>query len=180
MTEVPKYKVCTKCGEEQPLKAFAMRKGYNTPFKVCNRCRVDMALKNVSGDPKKYLSRLLVIKRSRAKTGKGHRCDLTLDDLLNMYEAQEGRCSVSGVKLKFRMLRGGNREFNASIDRIDSSLPYTADNVQLVCNRVNIMKGVLPSTQLYWWIDRIQRTLALSAQVETEAAARNDSLGETV
>ncbi len=69
-----------------------------------------------------------------------------------MYEAQEGKCNISGRRLTsntttgrlvFTLGRSIYREenyMNLSIDRIDSSGDYTIDNVQLVCSCVNIMK----------------------------------------
>lgn len=38
---------------------------------------------------------------------------------------------------------------NASVDRIDSEYGYTEDNVQLVCSRVNLMKGPLPQQTFF-------------------------------
>lgn len=44
---------------------------------------------------------------------------------------------------------------NLSIDRIDSALPYTKSNVQLVCYQVNLMKSELSQSQLLYWCERI-------------------------
>lgn len=44
---------------------------------------------------------------------------------------------------------------NASIDRIDSSKGYTLDNVQLVCNIVNLMKNTLSIDELCDWCKSI-------------------------
>jgi hypothetical protein len=38
---------------------------------------------------------------------------------------------------------------NASVDRIDSDGGYTPDNVQLVCVRVNLMKGPLDQSMFF-------------------------------
>ena len=38
---------------------------------------------------------------------------------------------------------------NASVDRIDSNGCYTPDNVQLVCVRVNLMKGPLDQSVFF-------------------------------
>jgi hypothetical protein len=38
---------------------------------------------------------------------------------------------------------------NASVDRIDSNGGYTHDNVQLVCVRINLMKGPLQQSTFF-------------------------------
>jgi hypothetical protein len=49
----------------------------------------------------------------------------------------------------------GRKDFNASIDRIDSQMGYVPGNVQLVAGRVNLMKGTLGVDMLYWWVKTI-------------------------
>lgn len=62
--------------------------------------------------------------------------DLTLADLYQLYQDQEGRCAVTGRILGTTPLT----PFTMSIDRIDSSKHYTRDNVHLVCLSINIAK----------------------------------------
>jgi hypothetical protein len=49
----------------------------------------------------------------------------------------------------------GHKDFNASIDRIDSQLGYVPGNIQLVALRVNILKQTLSTDMLYWWVKTI-------------------------
>lgn len=56
---------------------------------------------------------------------------LSVSDLENLYYKQHKRCALSGIKLKVK---------ECSLDRIDSDLPYTVDNVQIVCKHINMMK----------------------------------------
>nr|QBK92379.1 MAG: uncharacterized protein LCPAC401_00170 [Pithovirus LCPAC401] len=82
---------------------------------------------------------------------------ITFDDLIELYKSCGGKCSLSGIELTTltmsrrkgylstpRKERGNNlrprKYFNISIDRIDPSGPYSADNVQLVCSIINMMK----------------------------------------
>lgn len=44
---------------------------------------------------------------------------------------------------------------NVSIDRIDSSIGYKEDNIQLVCHIVNLMKHDLSIEELKTWCKRI-------------------------
>ena len=51
-------------------------------------------------------------------------------------------CSLSGDKLYFGRIKS-RLETNASIDRIDSLLGYSIDNIQIVTKNINIMKAAL-------------------------------------
>ncbi len=46
--------------------------------------------------------------------------NLTVDDLSEIYEAQDRKCALSGVPLEFHSLKGTN----ASLDRKDSNIGY--------------------------------------------------------
>jgi hypothetical protein len=63
--------------------------------------------------------------------------DLDIDFLLSLYEKQEGKCAVTGIKMTTK-----DRDIlAASIDRINSDVGYLKDNVILVCRWVNIGRG---------------------------------------
>lgn len=66
--------------------------------------------------------------------------DITNDDIADVYERQGGKCALSGTPIPFN--ESGDSKFctKASIDRIDSSKGYTADNIQIVHSFVNTMK----------------------------------------
>lgn len=62
--------------------------------------------------------------------------DLDLNFLLKLYNDQNGRCAISNVPLKHER----RNLFSASIDRIDAHGGHTKDNVQLVCQAINLAK----------------------------------------
>lgn len=69
---------------------------------------------------------------------------LCLDDLVDMWVRQGGRCSLSGVPLTIargKAGRGGRAATSLSIDRIDSRVGYLRGNCHLVTSVVNIMKS---------------------------------------
>lgn len=77
--------------------------------------------------------------------------DITLEYLDSLYEKQNGLCYFSGRKL---ILPSKNKSFtknkhlwNVSVDRIDSNLPYTKDNIVLCTSIVNICKNSLSNDQ---------------------------------
>ena len=77
--------------------------------------------------------------KSRARN-KGLECE---DDLfalaLGLYDAQGGRCAITGLPFNLRVVGSGaaRRPFAPSLDRIDSDSGYTRDNTRLVCQVVN-------------------------------------------
>lgn len=62
---------------------------------------------------------------------------VTLEEAWNLFLQQGRRCALSGVELQ---ISPTGRYNTASIDRIDSSLGYTLDNIQWVHKDVNFMK----------------------------------------
>jgi hypothetical protein len=75
---------------------------------------------------------------------------VSLDQLVEMWELQDGKCAISGVTMT-RLPFGDDEMTNASIDRIDNTRGYCADNVRLVCTIVNYMRHKLNDTELLSW-----------------------------
>lgn len=57
----------------------------------------------------------------------------------DLFIKQNRKCALSGVELNFPK-RNGDRGYNVSMDRIDSSLGYTQGNVQWVHKDINFIK----------------------------------------
>jgi hypothetical protein len=74
-------------------------------------------------------------------------CDISLNDLKEIWELQNGICPYSGIKLK--LMKHGykfsdiaqSRFEIASLDRIDSSKGYEKGNLVFVSTTVNFMKN---------------------------------------
>jgi hypothetical protein len=78
--------------------------------------------------------------RDRAKAA-NRIFDIDIDFLENMYNNQNGKCSLTGID--FTLDRNPDKKrvympWSPSLDRIDSSLGYTKENVRLVCVMVNL------------------------------------------
>jgi len=68
--------------------------------------------------------------------------DITLDDLLDVWNNQKGICPYSGVNLVLPSYSNKNNQiYVASLDRIDSSKKYSKGNIQFVSASLNYMKG---------------------------------------
>lgn len=78
---------------------------------------------------------------------------ITLTDLINQWDKQQGRCSYSNYQLQFPSnstvykKRESNPYF-ASLDRIDSSKGYEPDNIEFVCVVVNFAKNRFSRDQM--------------------------------
>ena len=83
--------------------------------------------------------------------------DVTSDGLVDMYDAQHGRCALSGVAMT-SIWGQGPQPTNISVDRIDPDGPYTTDNIRLVCYAVNMMQRRMSDDDFLRWCAQIVRT----------------------
>jgi predicted DNA-binding protein YlxM (UPF0122 family) len=68
---------------------------------------------------------------------------ITVDDLWRQFEIQNRKCSLSGLELQFPKFGEKPTVQTASLDRINSDLGYTTDNIQWLHKDVNKMKWEL-------------------------------------
>ena len=78
--------------------------------------------------------------------------EISLEDIWDQYILQNRTCALSGVSIIFHPDRNKQKLQTASVDRIESSLGYTKENIQIVHKRVNIMKGNMTNNELKFWI----------------------------
>lgn len=154
-------KRCKTCNKELPLNKFEeIRTGvFRRECRVCRSWGRSMQL---STTPKAYLEGTYHnLKGMRIK--QGIEFTLSLQDVLDLWEKQGGRCALSGVLLTYNQgghYNGNKRgDFNASIDRINTKGPYVKTNVQLVAWRVNSMKNDLSEEMFLWWIRNLHNQL---------------------
>ena len=91
---------------------------------------------------KPQLGRILKRAEYRAKM-RGIAFMLTLDDMEYLFIRSRGMCEVSNIKFDNDRKHedAACRPWAVSIDRIDSSKPYTRDNCRLVCVAINMALG---------------------------------------
>jgi hypothetical protein len=65
-------------------------------------------------------------------------CTLTADDLFGMFQDQNDRCALSGLRFRYRRDEGRRDPMSPSLDRIDSRSGYTVANCRLVLLAVNV------------------------------------------
>jgi hypothetical protein len=71
---------------------------------------------------------------------------VTHRELMELYQAQRGRCALSGLQMTW--MKGKIVPTSLSVDRIDSALGYTRANVRLVCHAANRMRGDSTDAQM--------------------------------
>ena len=152
---------CKICKITKPIIRFKCAEGY---FRYkCKDCEnIELSLKrklNINGFKEMANERL----RRHRKTPRGamrqrlqaakKRCkdlnlplDITLNFLMELYNKQEGKCAITGLELKFI----GDFWDVLSIDRIAPDKGYIQPNVQLVINRVNLMKSNMSMEELLY------------------------------
>lgn len=64
-------------------------------------------------------------------------CYLTKEDILDMVVRSGGRCELTGIWFNNKTGDSVRNPWSPTIDRIDSSKPYTKDNCRLVCYAIN-------------------------------------------
>lgn len=146
-------KPCSHCKAIKPLDFFYTtgklvngNPKYNSWCKDCTKEKMTSYHKRTWG--KEKLHRVAFLRTKSVKSyltyllGKAKRrreCFVSIDDLLQKWESQNGKCALTGWDMTF-ILGKGKVSSNISIDRINPSKDYTKENIQLVCACVNVAK----------------------------------------
>lgn len=137
--------ICSLCKEEQPTSCYNWNRVSNRYNSQCKDCCANEQRRRTS----------TFEGRIKACVGKAkhrkHICTLTYEEALHQWEIQEGKCALSGAPLQSE----GNSPYTASLDRIDSSKGYTADNIQWICWIVNKMKMDWSQDEFLSWVQAI-------------------------
>ena len=139
--------LCHICGEYKDSSEFQNHTYYtyrNNKDKRCRKCKLEQnkqARENYSEDVKlqKVLQERWLGAKDRATT-KGIPFSISKEDLVELWNNQDGLCSISKIPMTFELDKG--RVFtNVSLDQKNPGQGYTKDNIQLVCSAVNQLKS---------------------------------------
>lgn len=132
------YKDCPECGKTQSY----LRKNYAEESlrlkKLCKGC----SNKKTENCHRGWHRGIRVSWFNKFKTGaetRGLEWSLSMDCVADVMEQQGNKCALTGWSIEFPEL-GHPQAASASIDRVDNSLGYLPENIQLVDKRVNMMK----------------------------------------
>ena len=93
-------------------------------------------------------------KIQRRAKNRGLEFTITIEEAWDLFQAQEGRCALSGAPIKFaRSQKSGVQ--TASLDRRDSTKGYVTGNIQWVHKIVNMMKNTLTDEEFIEWCKTI-------------------------
>nr|QBK92891.1 MAG: Zn-finger protein [Pithovirus LCPAC403] len=146
-------RTCIRCNVRKPVDKFWANPGNESGLKVtCIQCYSIRRVES-SSELKNFIhTKYLQSKRSK------HGCDVSEDYVKNLWNEQEHICSGTGYEIRHEMVlpdtEGFRRiplphYFNLSIDRIDSSIGYVENNIQLVTLGYNYIKNKLDEDFLF-------------------------------
>lgn len=131
-----------KCGHESFIRIDSLIQNIN---KSCPKCSIFTKRKwhkSVGDFSRSHYNEI----KQQAKTRKLD-FNISQEFLWYLFLKQNKKCKISGLDITLNNKLINNRidriNISASVDRIDSSLGYTENNVQWVHKYVNIMKGAL-------------------------------------
>lgn len=137
-----RYVCSCECGSTVNILATHLKQG-NTKSCGCNRAVGKNhpqwgGFGDISGD----FWGQHVVRSANGSKGKRKAIPLTLtiEEAWELFKKQDGKCSLSGLPLKFPS-KSKDPNWSASLDRIDSSKGYELNNVQWVHKDINIMKN---------------------------------------
>ena len=169
-----KYKmgkcICKNCGVEfeKPLTEIRRNEKLNRPNFCTRTCVGKNNVKNF-GDKRFDLTTLGYDRyndeytkfryhfRNIKKRSHIHIIDVTIDDLKEQWEKQNGICEFSGINLILSSYKKIDKSliYAASLDRIDSSKGYIKGNIRWVSRSINYMKNTMSDDMVNELIDLI-------------------------
>jgi hypothetical protein len=157
-------KYCPKCKETKEISCFFLEKsmsdGHQTYCKDCSRVNYSKWCSSFDG----FITKLYKDLQNNAER-RNIEVNIEKNDIIKLYEKQKGLCALSGEKMTHICEPGTQRKnpkhiYNISVDRVDPCKNYTVDNIQLVCNRINVIKWDLDQDI---FIDLCKKVAALHA-----------------
>ena len=120
---------------------YKIRNGRDTRCPTCKVLQNKQARLNYSDEKQLYV---VLQKRwfGAKRRAEEHNIPFTItkEDLLELWNKQEGKCAISKIPMTYE-LDSGRVFSNVSIDQKIPGKGYTIDNVQLVCMAVNQLKS---------------------------------------
>ena len=148
------WKVRCSCGRESWRTAYLLISGRTRACKAC--CR------DTEGNSSRIRSFVRKFKSGAVQRGIEWGDAITPELIEEMYYAQEKRCALSGEEISFTDKWKDTKSCTCSLDRIDSLVGYTPDNIQLVHKKVNMLKGPLTTEELLFLCSAIHNNIVAS------------------
>jgi hypothetical protein len=161
-------RICTECNEAFPQSNFYKttlkatgRVQFHAACKQCYKLRIrkyevrskeknngiSRSVMSRKKNIKPYASHIINMVRTRALR-KSMEFSIDVEWFLSALESQDWECAISGEKMEISAGTGKRLFKGVSIDRIDNSKGYVADNCWLVCYAINAFKGEADLSQV--------------------------------
>jgi hypothetical protein len=161
------HRICPRCQEDKPASEYNKKGRYKSGLETyCKECRLKDQHR-INSTLRGYITNKISSTRRNSKK-LNREFSITIQDVLEMWIKQGGKCYYSGMPMEHHA-SGSVHTRNPScltIDRIDSSLGYTIDNVVLCCWIVNRMKNDLT----------VRQFIELCTLVSQKVVSKDDSL----
>lgn len=136
--------ICSKCGKEKPITEFQYGR-VGTPkeyrFSYCNECRKKQVYDNLNSDFNKFFHDKYN-RWKRSAISKNCIFNITEEELLEIYNKQNGKCFYSGREMEWGTNKG-IKTYGISIDKVIPSKGYIKSNVVLCTTKMNTVKNNL-------------------------------------
>lgn len=134
------------CGRTKVINSASLKRNLSKTCGFCNRINFK-GYEDISGT---YWKRT-----KKGAIDRGIHFELSLNDVWNQYLDQDCKCALTGFPIKFVKNQDKALSQTASIDRKDSKLGYTPDNIQIIHKRLQLMKGFIPNDEFLSWCRKI-------------------------
>lgn len=138
-----RWKCQCKCGREKIVNAASLIRGLTETCGFCAERHNFKGYQEISGV---YWRKLIDSAEKRC-----YEFNITPQYVWEIYLSQNKKCNLSGVDIVFYKNQDKGSLQTASIDRIDSKLPYIENNIQILHKRVQKIKDVVPNDELIYW-----------------------------
>lgn len=128
---------CSGCGVEQAYTRKDHAKQSETADWQCKKCVA--RAKGFSTNASIGREKCLYNKFRKNANSRGIEWNVTFEDFTSAFT---GKCALTGWSISMKY-----SECTASLDRIDSSRPYTPENIQWVHSMVNMCKNKYPQSK---------------------------------
>lgn len=140
------------CGKELIVAANDLPNSFK---KGCNQCR------DYSGAAHKGFGGVGTLSKSKWSTiyygaiRRGIAVELTISEAWEIFKQQDGKCALTGIPITLEAQLTKLTESTASLDRIDSSGPYSIQNCQWVHKDINVMKQSHSVSEFIEWCRKV-------------------------
>ena len=160
---------CLGCSKTFPLTSFESKNSKGVFYRnTCPSCRRVVQNRKKSKTPEAYLKNLYShLKSSRTKDNPEIVWDIEVEDLVAIWEAQAGRCALTGLVMTYHKDGQGKKDLNI---KHDLTKPTIKTNLLLDCDLAKQEIGWTSQTSLEdgvsktisWWKKNIDpKTLKL-------------------